>query len=166
METQPFVSIAPWTLIFQIANLLLLMLLFRKFLFKPVLGILEKRRLEIEGHYQEAETAEREAKTLRSDYEGRMRGARAEAEQIVKTAEASAQQMSASVLSEANEQAERVRRRADQEIQLERQKAMHEAKQELSGIALDIASQILNREISEADHKAMIDDFIQNVGEG
>ena len=42
METQSFVSIAPWTLIFQITNLLLLMLLFKKFLFKPVTDILEK----------------------------------------------------------------------------------------------------------------------------
>ena len=58
MEVQQFISIAPWTIIFQILNLLLLMVLFKKYLFKPVTEILEKRQAEIEGHYQEAQQAE------------------------------------------------------------------------------------------------------------
>ena len=57
MEVQQFISIAPWTIIFQILNLLLLMVLFKKYLFKPVTEILEKRQAEIEGHYQEAQQA-------------------------------------------------------------------------------------------------------------
>ena len=58
MEVQKFISIAPWTMIFQLINLLILMVAFKKFLFKPVMAILEKRRAEIEGHYEEAEKAE------------------------------------------------------------------------------------------------------------
>ena len=52
MEVQQFISIAPWTVIFQILNLLLLMVLFKKYLFKPVTEILKKRQAEIERHYQ------------------------------------------------------------------------------------------------------------------
>ena len=48
MEVQKFISIAPWTMIFQLINLLILMVAFKKYLFKPVLAILEKRREEIE----------------------------------------------------------------------------------------------------------------------
>ncbi len=165
METQEFVSIAPWTMIFQIANLLLLMILFKKFLFKPVTEILEKRRMEIGGKYSEAESAEADAKSLKAEYETRMRGAREEAEQIVSAATQNAAQLSANMLKETNEQAEQIKRKAEADIQRERQKAFNDAKGELSGIALDIASQILDREISEKDHDAMIEDFIKNVGE-
>ena len=59
----------------------------------------------------------------------------------------------------------RMKKKAADDIQMEKQKAFREAKGELSGIALDIASQILDREVSENDHAAMIEDFIKNVGE-
>ena len=81
MEVQQFISIAPWTIIFQILNLLLLMVLFKKYLFKPVTEILEKRQAEIEGHYQEAQQAETDAKAMKADYESKMAGARQEADQ-------------------------------------------------------------------------------------
>ena len=131
MEVQQFISIAPWTIIFQILNLLLLMVLFKKYLFKPVTEILEKRQAEIEGHYQEAQQAETDAKAMKADYESKMAGAR----------------------------------RAQTEIDLERRRAFDEVKGELSGIALDIASQVIEREVNEKDHEAFINEFIKNVGE-
>ena len=166
METQEFVSIAPWTLIFQIANLLLLMVLFKKYLFKPVTEILEKRGREIENHYHEAESAELQAKELKSTYESKMKGAREEADEIMRRAELNAAQRSETMLQQASAQAATIKKKADAEIQMERQKAFQETKNELSGIALDIASQILDREVRQEDHAAMIDDFIKNVGEG
>ena len=98
MEVQQFISIAPWTVIFQILNLLLLMVLFKKYLFKPVTEILEKRQAEIEGHYQEAQQAETDAKAMKADYESKMAGARQEADRVIKTATESANAMSASCL--------------------------------------------------------------------
>ena len=97
MEVQQFISIAPWTIIFQILNLLLLMVLFKKYLFKPVTEILEKRQAEIEGHYQEAQQAETDAKAMKADYESKMAGARQEADRVIKTATESANAMSASM---------------------------------------------------------------------
>ena len=134
MEVQQFISIAPWTIIFQILNLLLLMVLFKKYLFKPVTEILEKRQAEIEGHYQEAQ-------------------------------QESANAMSASIVEDARTQADQLKRRAQTEIDLERRRAFDEVKGELSGIALDIASQVIEREVNEKDHEAFINEFIKNVGE-
>ena len=142
MEVQQFISIAPWTIIFQILNLLLLMMLFKKYLFKPVTEILEKRQAEIEGHYQEAQQAETDAKAMKADYESKMAGAR-----------------------HARTQADQLKRRAQTEIDLERRRAFDEVKGELSGIALDIASQVIEREVNEKDHEAFINEFIKNVGE-
>ena len=165
MEVQQFISIAPWTVIFQILNLLLLMVLFKKYLFKPVTEILEKRQAEIEGHYQEAEQAETDAKAMKADYESKMAGARQEADRVIKTATESANAMSASIVEDARTQADQLKRRAQTEIDLERRRAFDEVKGELSGIALDIASQVIEREVNEKDHEAFIDEFIKNVGE-
>lgn len=165
MEVQQFISIAPWTVIFQILNLLLLMVLFKKYLFKPVTDILEKRQAEIEGHYQEAQQAETDAKAMKADYESKMAGARQEADRVIKTATESANAMSASIVEDARTQADQLKRRAQTEIDLERRRAFDEVKGELSGIALDIASQVIEREVNEKDHEAFIDEFIKNVGE-
>lgn len=165
MEVQQFISIAPWTVIFQILNLLLLMVLFKKYLFKPVMEILEKRQAEIEGHYQEAQQAETDAKAMKAEYESKMAGARQEADRVIKTATESANAMSASIVEDARTQADQLKRRAQTEIDLERRRAFDEVKGELSGIALDIASQVIEREVNEKDHEAFIDEFIKNVGE-
>ena len=85
-----------------------------------------------------------------------MKGTREEAEQIVKSATDNAAQLSENMLRETSEQVERMKKKAADDIQMEKQKAFREAKGELSGIALDIASQILDREVSENDHAAMI----------
>ena len=139
MEVQQFISIAPWTIIFQILNLLLLMVLFKKYLFKPVTEILEKRQAEIEGHYQEAQQAETDAKAMKADYESKMAGARQEADRVIKTATESANAMSASIVEDARTQADQLKRRAQTEIDLERRRAFDEVKGELSGIALDLS---------------------------
>ena len=165
MEVQKFISIAPWTMIFQLINLLILMVAFKKFLFKPVLAILETRRAEIEGHYEEAEKAETAAKTMKADYEEKMAGAREEADRVIRTATESANAMSQSIVSDAREQAGQIKRRAESEIEMERRKAFDEVKGELSGIALDIAQQVIEREVKEKDHEAFINEFIENVGE-
>ena len=165
MEVQKFISIAPWTMIFQLINLLILMFAFKKYLFKPVLAILEKRRAEIESTYDEASKAETAAKSMKAEYESRMAGAREEADRVIKTATESANAMAGSIVEEAHAQAAQIKRRAEVEIDMERRKAFDEVKGELSGIALDIASQVIDREVSAKDHEAFIDEFIKNVGE-
>lgn len=165
MEVQKFISIAPWTMIFQLINLLILMVAFKKYLFKPVMAVLEKRRAEIEGHYEEAEKAESAAKTMKASYEQKMSGAREEADRVIRTATESANAMSESIVSDAREQASQLKRRAETEIEMERRRAFDEVKGELSGIALDIAQQVIEREVSEKDHEAFINEFIENVGE-
>ena len=165
MEVQAFISIAPWTMFFMWINLLILMVAFKKYLFKPVCDILEKRKAEIEGHYQQAEEAEQTAKAMKASYEERMAGAREEADRVIRTATESANALSANIVDDARAQADQIRRRAETEIEMERRKAFDEVKGELSGIALDIARQVIEREVSEKDHEAFIDDFIKNVGE-
>lgn len=165
MESQQLVTIVPWTMFFQICNLLILFFLFKKYLFKPVCEILERRKTEIDSTYALAEKAEVEAKNLKCKYEEKMSNAREEADRVIKTAQESASAVSESIVNDAKSQAAQLKRRAQSEIEMEKRKAFDEVKGELGDIALNIASEVINREVSEKDHEAFIDDFIKNVGE-
>ena len=54
---------------------------------------------------------------------------------------------------------------AEREISREKRKAVTEAKEEIGGIAMDIAGKVIEREISQEDHQKLIEEFIANVGE-
>ena len=162
---QEFFSIVPWTIIFQYCNLLILCLLIRKFLFKPVQNILKARQDEIDGIYEAAKSDRQQAASMRADYDRRMAGAREEADQLMKSAMETASRRSDDIISEAQNQAGNMLRRAESEIAQERVKAFTEVKRELGGMAVDIAEQLVSREINAGDQDKLVEEFIRNAGD-
>jgi|MucameStandDraft_1065616.scaffolds.fasta_scaffold58592_2 ATP synthase, F0 subunit b len=160
-----FVSIVPWNIIFQWGNLLILFLLVKKFLFKPVMSILEKRQQEVDKLYSDAQRAQEEAQALRDDYQQHMAKAKEEAGEILRTASQQAQRRSDELVNDAQQKAASILARADAEITQEKKKAISEIKGEISGMAVEIASKVVEREISAKDHEKLIEEFIKNVGE-
>ena len=65
---------------------------------------------------------------------------------------------------EAEEQAAGIKARAAADIEQEKKKAINEAKDEIGGLAMDIAGKVVEKEINEADHRKLIEDFINKVG--
>ena len=166
METfQSLVTIAPWTFIAQICNLLIQMLLIKKFLIGPVTAVMEKRRTQANALMKDATDAKEAAETLKADYEKTMADARAEANELVQSTSRAAAKRSEEIVNEAREQAARLRQKADEDIERQRRQAVTEAKTEIGSIAMDIASKVVEREIKEKDHEALIEEFIRNVGE-
>ncbi len=162
---QDLVGIVPWTFIAQICNLFIQAYLIKRFLFKPVNEMLEKRRQRADAEIREAETAKEEANAIKAEYEQNMLEAKDKASNILSTAQKTAQLQSESILKEASQQAAAIREKAEADIEQERQKAVNELKDEIGGIAMEIAGKVIEREISEKDHEKLIDEFIQNVGE-
>ena len=165
LGTLDLVSIVPWEIITQLINLLLLFLLLKHFLFKPVQNILNARQAEIDKSYADAETAQTRAEELRDEYEKRISDAKAEAADIAKAASRKAQAHYDEVVGTAKADAARLREKAEAQIEQEKKKAMNELKDEISGIAVDIASKDVEREIDEKDHEELISEFIKGVGE-
>ncbi|MBQ8973112.1 MAG: ATP synthase F0 subunit B, partial [Clostridia bacterium] len=96
---QEFISITPWTLVFSICNLLILCLIVKKLLFKPVNNMLEARQKEIEDTYQAADETRASADKLKDEYTQKMLKARDEADGIVRTAMDSARRRSDEIVS-------------------------------------------------------------------
>ena len=162
---QEFFSIVPWTIIFQYCKLLILCLLIKKFLFKPVMNVLNQRQAEIDGIYDAANEDRARAAALKQDYDRHMAGAREEADQLMKSALESANRRGDAIIGDAKAQADGMLRRAESEIAQERVKAFSEVKKELSGMAVDIAEQMVGRELNANDQDKLVDEFIRNAGD-
>ena len=163
-ETQELVAIVPWTFLAQICNLFIQLSLMKRFLFRPVNAIIEKRKAVADGQLADAEKAKRTADELQVDSEAKLEKARTEAEVIVKNALEDADTRSQEILREAKAQAAAIRARAESDILMEKKKAAAQLKNEIGGIAMDIAGKVIGREIKMKDHKRLIEQFIRDAG--
>ena len=162
---QDLVTIVPWNFVATIANLFIQVYLIKRFLFKPINEILEKRRSMADAEIREAQAAKTEAQAIKSEYEANMLEAKNKANEILVTAQKTAAIQSEEMLKEASAQAAAMKAKAESDIAQEKRKAVNEIKNEICDIAMEIAGKVIEREISEEDHTKLIDEFIANVGE-
>ena len=163
MQVQELVGIVPWNFIATICNLFIQVYLIKRFLFKPVNEMLEKRRAKADAEIQDAVKAKEEAEVMKAEYEKNMQEAKEKANDIVLTAQKTAAVQSEEMLKEASSQVTAMK--AEKDIAQERRKAVNEIKGEIGGMAVEIAGKVIEREINEEDHTKLINDFIENVGE-
>ncbi len=164
-ETKAFISIDVWTCIFMLANLIVLYLLMKKYLFGPVKKMIDDRQKEIDGLYADANQSKADAAELKDQYETRLAEANEEKEEILRNAYRKAQLREEEILREAQDKAAQTMKRADEQIELEKKRALNEIKDDVSTMAVDIASAVLARDIQGKEHSALIDSFIENLGE-
>ncbi len=162
---ESFVGVNFWTCLFTLVNLFILYKFMKKLLFKPVQNMIDSRQKEIDDLYADAGRSKEEAQTLKSQYEGQLAEANAERERILKAAHQRAQQQQETMLREAQAQAARTLKRADEQIELEKKQARNELKNEVSDMAVQIAGAVLARDVKPAEHEALIDSFIDGLGD-
>lgn len=165
LETfEAFVGVNFWTMIFAWCNLLVLYFFLRKLLFNPVKNMIDSRQREIDDMYSDAEKNRADAAVMKADYEEKLTRAQDESEEILKKAIRRAQLREEEILHEANDKAARVMKRAEEQVELEKKRAINEVKNEVSDMAIGIASAVIERDISREEHEALIDEFIRTVG--
>ena len=105
MDHQALITIAPWTLMIHICNLLLQAWLFKKFLFKPIKNIIDQRKAEIDGLYEEADKAKQTAQEAESTYTQKLLDANKEASAIISQAAQTAREKGDAIVQEAQRRA-------------------------------------------------------------
>ncbi len=160
-----FVTIDVWTLIFTWGNLFILYLLMKKLLFKPVTAILEKRKQDVDAVYDNAISIRQEAEELKSVYETKISEASGEAHRIITDATKKAEDSKEEIISGARKEARLILNRAEENIKFEKDAAFDELKNEVSDMAIMLASKIISRDIDEKTHHKMIEEFIDSVGD-
>ena len=162
---QALITLDGWTFLAQICNLMIQLVIFKKLLLNPVKKVIAERKAKADSQIADAEKLRTEAEAMKAEYEQNLQNARTEANQIVAAAQKTAAACSEELLGEARAQAAALKQKAEADIAQERKKAVNEVKDEIGGMAMEIASKVVEREIKEADHQDLIDEFIKNVGE-
>ena len=163
---QSLVTVNPVTLIAQICNLFLQLLVVKIFFLDKIKAILDQRREAADAQITEAEAAKAEALAIKETYEQNMREAKAKAEDILMNAQRSATSRSEEIINQAQQQAAQIKSKASSDIEMEKKKAINDAKNEISGLALAIAGKVVERELNTADQSDLIDRFINELGDG
>ena len=162
---QALITLDGWTFLAQICNLMIQLVIFKKLLLNPVKKVIAERKAKADSQIADAEKLRTEAEAMKAEYEQNLQNARTEANQIVAAAQKTAAARSEELLGEARAQAAALKQKAEADIAQERKKAVNEVKDEIGGMAMEIASKVVEREIKEADHQDLIDEFIKIVGE-
>lgn len=136
-----------WTAI----TFIILLVILRKFAWKPILGAVSDREDGIKNALASAENARKEMENLTADNERILKEARLERETMLKEAREIKNKMIADAKEEAQEQANKMISQAQQAIESEKKAAMAELKSHVAGLSLGIAEKVLRQELSNKD---------------
>ena len=165
MQSLEVISVNLWLMLISLANLGLLYLMIKRFLYKPVLNVIAKRKAAIEAEYREAEEARTSAAQSRDAYAQKLAGAQAEADGMIQAATLTANRRGDRIVEDARERADGIIRQAQVEAELEKKKAQETIRQEIADVSAALTEKLLRREMSGGDHRKMIDAFLDEIGE-
>ena len=162
---EEFLGVNPWTALFTLLNTLTIFFVGKKFLFGPVMKMIEDRQKEIDDMYSDAGNAKDSAEALQSEYQAKLNDAQATSERIVKEAVARGQAREEEIIRQANREASAIMDKAETSIAMEKKKAINDAKDEISGLAMAIAGKVVGRQLNDGDQSKLVDDFIDGLGD-
>ena len=161
-----FIGVNFWTALFVLLNTLAVFFVAKKKLFEPVMKLIRDRQQEIDDMYTKAGEAKEQAKALRAEYEDKLSAATETSERLVKEAVARGQAREEEIIRQANAEASAILNKASADIAQEKKKAINEAKDEISDIAMAVASKVVGRELNGADQTDLVNSFIDELGDG
>ena len=165
IQSLDVISVNIYHILISLLNLTLLFLVVKKFLFKPIMKMIKDRQDEIDNMYKDADNAKSEAMAMEAEYKEKLSQAAATGERMIREATERGQRREEEIIRQANAEADAIMEKASADIAREKKKALNDAKDEISGIAMAIAEKVVGREVNEADHAGLVDNFINQLGE-
>jgi F-type H+-transporting ATPase subunit b len=162
-ESGNVLQIEPAVLFLQVVAFVILFLVLRKYLFVPVLGVMEQREKEV---VEALDAGERARDTLSRIEEERTRvlaEARDEGREAIQNSVREGEQARERILREAREEAHSVRQRARESAALEREEALLALRHQVVELALLAADQAVLSELDEEKHRRVVDEFIARL---
>ena len=165
MQTLEIISVNLWQILISLANLLVIFLILKKFLFKPVTKVMDDRKAMVDKQFADAEAAQAEADANKAQWTEKLAGADQEAADRIAAADETARRHGERVVADAKDKAAGIIRQAEAEAVLERQKAEAGIKREIATVGAQLAEKMLEREMNATDHEKMIDAFLDEMGD-
>lgn len=154
------------TIIIQIINFFIFFFIISKFLYGPVIKMLDERKAMVEREFDDAESIKAGAMSLKEEYEAKIRDAKKEAQDILKDAMSKAEISKNEIINEARKSAERERERAQEEIALEKEKTLKELNVYVADLAVSVAGKVLKSTLDDESQNRLMKEFVRKVESG
>lgn len=150
--------------VYHILNILVLFLLLRLFLYKPVSKYMAAREAKFASERETINAGQQETSALKAQYETSLADARRNADQLVDEKLKAVEQEVEEIRNKARQDAQRILADAHTQTVAERDEMLNELRDQTAALAVELAAHILEREVSAADNQRIIDDFFRKVG--
>lgn len=150
--------------VIQLVAFAILFLLLQRFAFKPLFGIMEKRRQTVLEQMESAQKNRAEADQYIEEQKQALQQARKEAHDIIEQAKTTGSRQADDILLSARNEAARLKEEAVREIESEKNKAIADLKAQVSGLSVLIASKIIEKQVDESTQSQIVDKYLQEVG--
>lgn len=148
----------------QIVNFVILLLILQRFLYKPILNMLQQRQERIRESMEYADRVKREAERAQEDYEKKIEESRREAQAIIAQAMQQAERLREEILAKAQDEAREIKAKALEDVEYERKRVVAELRDQVADLAILAAGRVLGKALDEKTHRQVVADFLDETG--
>ncbi len=134
------------------------------FLYKPVRKFLRTREDKVAGQLDNAAENQKQAAELLNERQKQLSGAASEVANLIKTGEAQGKARADAVVSAAQSDARQIAEKAKTQVRIMEQNAQQELYEDAAKLSVQIASMVLEREVTVEDHKRLLKEFLEKAG--
>jgi len=153
------------TLLFQIFNFVVMVLILWRFLFKPVVKILDERSSRVTQAIDDAEKKAQEADAIRAEYEGKLSEAQEEAIAIRQQTQDELARSRKQVLEETRKEIATIREKAQRDLEESRQRAIYQHRWELGQLVTSLSARMMSEAGGPAFQQASVEQFIDQLSD-
>ena len=154
------------TLLVQMVNFLILIVLLHRFLYKPLTQFLATRADGIKRSLEEAKAAREAAAKAQQEYEARIAATRREAAALRESAVREVEEERQRLLKVSRDEAARLLTEAKAQIEQEVKRAKDELRAEVVGLSLGVAERLIGRSLTTEDDRRLAEQVVQEIGAG
>ena len=146
-------------ILWTVVNILVLFVLLRKFLYRPVMNVIEQRQKQIDDAIADAEGKKNDAQAVLAQAQDKLQNVDTEAAQRREAYEKQAEVEKQQLLADARKQADAIVAEA------EHARRLRDANAETSALARDMCEKLLARNLTQQDDARLLDDLLQKAGD-
>ena len=158
------IDIDIWRMVEYVINVVIIILVLSKLLYKPVSKYLKERQAKIDSALDGAAASEKDAAELKRQYEELLSQARAESAETLRKASEQAARQADEIVEAAREQSRQIIQQAHGDVEKQMKLAREQSHDQVVEMAVQMASQILGREVSRADNADIIKAYFEGQG--
>ena len=159
----PLFVVSPGLYIWSLVIFLLVLLILKKYAWKPLLDFLDQREKEISDSLAMAESAKADLEKVKEESEKILNEAKNQGKSIVTDSKQKAEDSANKILNDAQAKSDEFVLDAKKKIDVEKKKAIKEIKEEVVGLSLDLASQVLQRNVKDEDNSKFVDSSLKAI---